>query len=618
MSWIAASFAILAFSLAAGFAWYEREHPTTRVIALVATLAALAALGRIAFAPLPNVKPTTDIVLLSGYVLGGAPGFMVGAVAALASNLFFGQGPWTPWQMVAWGGCGLAGAGLARVAGRELGRFSLATVCAVAGLAFGAVMNLSLWVLYSGDHTAVKLAATFGGSLPFDIAHAVGNATFCLVFGPALVRALARFRTRMEVEWRPAPALAGTAAVALVALAVALPAAPPAHAAGGDPPASAARSSRSWLLKAQNADGGWGATPGQASAGLYTGWAALGVAAAGTNPRDAGRPSVVDWLRAHPGDVSDLGEVSRTVLVLRSAGLPARLAGRDLVAQLVDAQRSNGSFAGRVNTTAFAVLALRATGRPRSGRVLRRAAAWLAGQANSDGGFNFGGRGGPSGVDDTGAAVQALAAAGRRRGAVTQAAATWLAGRQNADGGYPLMPGAPSNAQSTAWAIQGLLAAGRDPATVRNHGSRDPLAYLRSLTAPSGEVRYSRTSRQTPVWVTGQAVMALARKPLPLAPVKRAGKATAPPPAPAPAPPAPATVAPAAPLPPARAELAPAPERAPAKRRLRANAPSRRGATVAPAPVLVLVAAASSRTSARSAGATAGLVAALLAPGTAV
>ena len=175
MSWVAASFLVLGAALIAGFAWYERAHPTARVIALVATLAALAALGRIAFAPLPNVKPTTDIVLISGYVLGGAPGFAVGAVAALASNLFFGQGPWTPWQMVAWGGVGLAGAGLARVAGRRLGRVPLAAACAVASLGFGAVMNLHLWVSYSGDHTAAKLAAIFATSLPFDLAHMVGS-----------------------------------------------------------------------------------------------------------------------------------------------------------------------------------------------------------------------------------------------------------------------------------------------------------------------------------------------------------------------------------------------------------------------------------------------------------
>ena len=130
MSWVLASFLLLGLALAAGFGWYERSHPSARVLALVATLAALAALGRIAFAPLPSVKPTTDIVLLCGYVLGGAPGFAVGAVAALASNLFFGQGPWTPWQMVGWGGAGLFGAALARLCGRERGRFARAAACA--------------------------------------------------------------------------------------------------------------------------------------------------------------------------------------------------------------------------------------------------------------------------------------------------------------------------------------------------------------------------------------------------------------------------------------------------------------------------------------------------------
>ena len=133
MSWIAGSTLILGAVLVVGFVWYERTHPTTRVLALVATLAAMAALGRVAFAALPNVKPTTDIVLISGYVLGGAPGFMVGAVAALASNLFFGQGPWTPWQMVGWGGVGLFGAMLARVSGGNLGRIPFALAPASPG-----------------------------------------------------------------------------------------------------------------------------------------------------------------------------------------------------------------------------------------------------------------------------------------------------------------------------------------------------------------------------------------------------------------------------------------------------------------------------------------------------
>ena len=92
---------------------------------------------------------------------------------------------------------------------------------------------------------------------------------------------------------------------------------------------------------------------------------------------------------------------------------------------------------------------------------------------------------------------------------------------QNRDGGFPLTPGGPSNAQSTAWAAQGFVAAARDPERVHRGGSRSPLAYLRSLTAPDGSVRYSRTSAQTPVWVTAQALTALARKPYPLGRVAR-------------------------------------------------------------------------------------------------
>ena len=113
MTWQAAAFTILAVGLAAGFAWYERTKPDARLVALVGTLAAFAALGRIAFAPIPNVKPTTDIVIFAGYALGGAPGFAVGALAALVSNFWFGQGPWTPWQMAGWGLCGILGAALA-------------------------------------------------------------------------------------------------------------------------------------------------------------------------------------------------------------------------------------------------------------------------------------------------------------------------------------------------------------------------------------------------------------------------------------------------------------------------------------------------------------------------
>jgi energy-coupling factor transport system substrate-specific component len=94
----------------------------------------------------------------------------------------------------------------------------------------------------------------------------------------------------------------------------------------------------------------------------------------------------------------------------------------------------------------------------------------------------------------------------------------FLVRHQNRDGGLPLTPRAGSNAQSTAWAVQALVAAGRNPDRVRRAGSRTPLGYLRTLVGSDGAVRYSRTSRQTPVWVTAQALTALARRPFPIRP----------------------------------------------------------------------------------------------------
>jgi energy-coupling factor transport system substrate-specific component len=203
VSWTAAAFAILAAALAAGYAWYERAQPTARLAAMVATMAGLAALGRIAFAPLPDVKPTTDIIVLSGFVLGAAPGFAIGATGALASNVVFGQGPWTPWQMAAWGLTGLLGAALGAATGRDAGRIGLALFCGAMGLLFGAIMDFSTLASYAGEHSLDRYLAISGTALPFNVAPAVGNVAFCLAFGPALVRALERFRARLHITWIP-------------------------------------------------------------------------------------------------------------------------------------------------------------------------------------------------------------------------------------------------------------------------------------------------------------------------------------------------------------------------------------------------------------------------------
>ena len=128
VTWELVALAVLGATLLGGFAWYERSRPPSQIVALVAALAAISVAGRVAFSPIPNVVPTTDITLVAGFALGGAPGFAVGALSGLVSNFWLGQGPWTPWQMAGWGMTGLIGAWLATVTGRHVGRFGLAAV----------------------------------------------------------------------------------------------------------------------------------------------------------------------------------------------------------------------------------------------------------------------------------------------------------------------------------------------------------------------------------------------------------------------------------------------------------------------------------------------------------
>jgi squalene-hopene cyclase-like protein/prenyltransferase/squalene oxidase-like repeat protein len=505
MTWPLASFVLLLCALAAGAAWWERGRPSSRMLAIVAALAALAALGRLAFAPLPNVKPTTDIVLLSGYVLGGAPGFVVGAVGALASNVVFGQGPWTPWQMAAWGAVGVLGAALGAATGRRLGRVPLAAACGVAGLLFGAIMDLSTWTTLSGSHTVDAYLTIAGISLPFNLAHAAGNVGFALVFAPVLVSALQRSARRSHVTWRPA----GAAVVGALAVATVL-------VAGPEPAAAGSRSADravSYLRSAQNRDGGFGAARGQASSPLYAAWAAVGIASAGER---CGAP-LTRYLQRTGASVRGVGDVERTILALRACGASTTAGRRDLLADLRRAQRRDGSWSGLVNQTAFGVLALRAAGTPRSAGSLARAVRYLTALQHRDGGFAFAGRSGRSDVDVTAAVLQALVAVrGRDAGAAGRRAVSFLRRAQRADGGFPLSPGQGSNAQSTAFAIQGLVAAGVRPGSIRRDGSRTATGYIESLMTRDGAVRYSRTSAQTPVWVTAQAVPALAGRSLPV------------------------------------------------------------------------------------------------------
>jgi energy-coupling factor transport system substrate-specific component len=185
--------------VAAGFAWLEGGPTSTHDLALVATLGGIAAAGRVLFDPVPGVQPVTVIVAASGAALGPRRGFAVGALAAFASNVFLGQGPYTPWQMLAWGGCGVA-AGLVRPLLRR--RLAFAAFCLVLGYAYGTLLDLWQWYAFM-PHTWAALTVILGAGFAFNTAHALGNVVLALVAGPELRRVLERHerRTRTEVVW---------------------------------------------------------------------------------------------------------------------------------------------------------------------------------------------------------------------------------------------------------------------------------------------------------------------------------------------------------------------------------------------------------------------------------
>jgi hypothetical protein len=500
MSWELASFMILAGALLAGFAWYERSRPTSQVVALAAALAALAIAGRIAFAAFPNVKPTTDVVIVAGYSLGAAPGFAVGGLTALVSNFWFGQGPWTPWQMAGWGLCGILGAGLAVVRPR-VDRFTLAAVCALAGIAYGALLNFSLMATYGGDLSWQRFLALESRAVPFDAAHAIGNATLALIAGPAMIRMLARFRQRFE--WRP-PAVAS-----VLLLAIALASVLPARAQASD-----ASRAADWLVSVQNSDGGWGTSPESDSSTATTAWVMLGLEAAGRNPLDVSRGghSPVDYLRARVNELGSPGDFARTILALEGAGVDPRSFGtHDLVSALAKRRRSNGSYEGWPGSTAFAIIALRTAG---AGGIAQ-SISWLAKAQNGDGGWGDLPNP-PSTADGTAAAMQAIPDAEAAKHGLG-----YLRKAQRPSGGFPTGGNGAVNSQSTAWAVQGMLAVGTDPGSVREGGS-SALDYLANRQDADGHYRYSSSSDQTPVWVTGQVLAAVAGESFPVAPVPRA------------------------------------------------------------------------------------------------
>jgi len=182
----------------AGFFWqFERRQNSIVQLSFIATISSLAALSRIAFVPIAGLQPASFIIMITGYVFGSQTGFLVGAISALVSNFFLGQGPWTPWQMLAWGICGL----LAGCLGQALSAFRLLPfvfLCTFSAFLFGWITNISYWSSFVHPLNWSSYLGSCITSFPFDLIHAAGNLAFSLLFGTHFYQLLFRFQAKMS------------------------------------------------------------------------------------------------------------------------------------------------------------------------------------------------------------------------------------------------------------------------------------------------------------------------------------------------------------------------------------------------------------------------------------
>ncbi|WEG15014.1 ECF transporter S component [Pullulanibacillus sp. KACC 23026] len=173
---------------------FERKKLKARELVLLSVLAGVAAVSRIPFASLPSVQPTTFVIIVTGLTFGGESGFVVGCLAALVSNMMLGQGPWTPWQMFAWGSIG----GAAGVMGRWKWSEWIWVRClfgAIAGYLFGWVMNV--WEVLSLHLVSFsEWFSLYAASFYFDSIHAICNVVLLALFSKSWIKILTRFKVK--------------------------------------------------------------------------------------------------------------------------------------------------------------------------------------------------------------------------------------------------------------------------------------------------------------------------------------------------------------------------------------------------------------------------------------
>ena len=176
---------------------FESRKPQARELVVIAVLCAIGVAGRSAFFMLPQFKPVIAITIIAGVAFGGESGFLVGAMTGFVSNMFFGQGPWTPWQMFAFGVIGFFAGVLFK---KGLLLRSRSALCVFGGLAtfiiYGGIMNPAMVLISADKPTFTLLLATYLQGIPMDLIHAVATVFFLYIAAQPMLEKLDRIKMK--------------------------------------------------------------------------------------------------------------------------------------------------------------------------------------------------------------------------------------------------------------------------------------------------------------------------------------------------------------------------------------------------------------------------------------
>lgn len=191
------SMLIIFYTMIPFFMVFEKRKPQVRELMMIAVLVGVAVAGRSAFFMLPQFKPVVAIVIISGVCLGAETGFLVGAMTGFVSNFFFGQGPWTVWQMFCFGIIGFLAGIFFQIGWIKRKRGSLAIFGGLATFfVYGGIINIGAMIMATGKFRFELLLTFYISALVFDIIHAAATVLFLILLANPMIEKIERVKVK--------------------------------------------------------------------------------------------------------------------------------------------------------------------------------------------------------------------------------------------------------------------------------------------------------------------------------------------------------------------------------------------------------------------------------------